>query len=213
MGEMRSFWKGTTELEDTTYATRRHLGTQQTSQQHDAALVSSTKTVAQAEHGRRDSPWTVLSHSEDADEKGSFGLARIIQRVHHPPRRPLLCHGTSKCCCLKQQTQAVNDRIPAKGCRHLLVKPWANGTGKRTMCQLCGAIINDNGEIPGTRKSIQRRLVTAETPLHSNRKASGRTELDLVQDEIHEAKRLLGVKRVVRHCLCNHGFVRGDRSK
>ena len=47
---------------------------------------------------------------------------------------------------LKQQTQ-VRDRIPVKGCRHLLVKPWANGTGTGNTCQLCGAITNDEGEI------------------------------------------------------------------
>ena len=86
---------------------------------------------------------------------------------------------------LKQQTQAVNDRIPAKGCRHLLVKPWANGTGKGNTCQLCGAITNDKGEITGTSKSVQRKLVTDEE------KVEGRTELDLVQDEVDEAKRLL----------------------
>ena len=66
---------------------------------------------------------------------------------------------------LKQQTQAVNDRIPAKGCRHLLVKPWANGTRKANTCQLCGAISNDKGEITGTSKSVQRTV-------------EGRTELD-----------------------------------
>ena len=55
---------------------------------------------------------------------------------------------------LKQRTQAVNDRIPAKGCRHLLVKPWAHGRRKGSTCQLCGAIINDKGEITGTSKSV-----------------------------------------------------------
>ena len=74
---------------------------------------------------------------------------------------------------IKQQTSGVNDSIPAKGCRHLLVKPWAHGTRKGTTCQLRGAIIID------------------KTPLHPNRKVGGRTELDLVQDEINEAKRLL----------------------
>ena len=93
---------------------------------------------------------------------------------------------------LKQQTQAVNDRIPAKGCRHLLVKPWSNGTGKGNTCQLCGAIIRDKGGIIGTSKAIQRRLVTAESTLLSNWTVDGRTEVDLVQDEIDEAKRLLG---------------------
>ena len=87
---------------------------------------------------------------------------------------------------LKQETQAANDRIPAKGCRHLLVKPWANGTGKGNTCQLC------KGEITGTSKSIQRKLVTDEKKIHSNRQVEGRTELELMQDEIDEAKRLLG---------------------
>ena len=88
---------------------------------------------------------------------------------------------------MKQRTQAVNDRIPAKGCRHLLVKPWANVTGKGN----CVAIISDKGEITGTNKSIQRKLVTNEGKRHSSRTVEGRTELDLVQDEVDEAKRLL----------------------
>ena len=92
---------------------------------------------------------------------------------------------------LKQLTQAVNDRIPAKGRRHLLVKPWANGTGKGNTCQLCGAITNDKGEITETSKSVQRKLVIDEEKQHSNRTVESRTELDLVQDEVDEAKRLL----------------------
>ena len=92
---------------------------------------------------------------------------------------------------LEQQTQAVNDRIPAKGGRHLLVKPWANGTGKGNTCQLCGAIISDKGEITGTSKSVQRKLVNDEEKHHSSRTVEGRTELDLVQDEVDEANRLL----------------------
>ena len=67
----------------------------------------------------------------------------------------------------------------------------ANGTGKGNTCQLCGAIINDKGEITGTSKSIQRKLVTDEEKRHSSPKVAGRTELDLVQDDVDEAKRLL----------------------
>ena len=92
---------------------------------------------------------------------------------------------------MKQQTQAVNDRIPAKGCSHLLVKPWANGTGKGNTSQLCGAITNDKGDITGTSKSVQRKLVNDEGKQYPNRTMEGRTELDLVQDEVDEAKRLL----------------------
>ena len=53
------------------------------------------------------------------------------------------------------------------------------------------AIINDKGEITGTSKSIQRKLVSNEEKRHSSQKVEGRTELDLVQDEVDEAKRLL----------------------
>ena len=124
-----------------------------------------------------------MSHTEDAEEKGRrvvLGMTCTAPTTTTPTvpenLKPLL---------LKQQTQAVNDRIPAKGCRHL------NGTGKGNPCQLCESIINDKGEITGTSKAIQRRLMTAERTLHSNRTVGGRTELDLVQDEIDEAKRLL----------------------
>ena len=72
-----------------------------------------------------------------------------------------------------------------------VVKPWANGTGNRNTCQLCGAIINDKGEIAGTSKSIQRKLVSNEEKRHSNQKVEGRTELDLAQDEVDDARRLL----------------------
>ena len=65
------------------------------------------------------------------------------------------------------------------------------GTGKGNTCQLCGAIINDKGEITGTSKSIQRKLVSNEEKRHSSQKVEGRTELDLVQDEVDESKRLL----------------------
>ena len=93
---------------------------------------------------------------------------------------------------LKQQTQAVNDRIPAKGCRHLLVKPWANGTGKGNTCQLRGTTTNDKGEITGTSKSVQRKLVTDEEKHHPNRTVEGRTELDLVQDEGRRSQEVAG---------------------
>ena len=86
---------------------------------------------------------------------------------------------------LKQQTQDVNDRIPAKGCRHPLVTPWTNDTGKRNhVPTMSGAIISDKGEITGTSKSI-RRLMTAETT------PEARTELHPVEDEMDEATRLL----------------------
>ena len=127
-----------------------------------------------------------LCHTEDAEENSRD--AWFWECQNYPTCTAPTT--TTPLVSLKQQTQAVNDRIPAKGCRHLLVKPWVKGTGKGNTCQLCGAIINDKGEITGTSKSIQRKLVTDERKLHSNWR---RTELDLVQDEIDEAKRLLEV--------------------
>ena len=55
---------------------------------------------------------SVVSHVEDAKEKGRrvvLGLPELPQHL--------------KMLLLKQQTQAVNDRIPAEGRRHLLVQP------------------------------------------------------------------------------------------
>ena len=123
-------------------------------------------------------------------ETRGFGDVRTIQRAQPRPRRPSGAT-ESQDAAAEAETQAVNDRVPAKRCRRLLVKPWANGTGKGKTCQLCGAIINDIGEITGTSKSIQTKLVIDEGKRHSSRTVEGRTELDLVQDEADEAKRLL----------------------
>ena len=121
----------------------------------------------------------------------------------HTPRMPKRkgdawfwgCHNYAACTVTITMTppvpQNLNDRIPAKGCRHPLVKPQANRTGTGNTCQLCGAVINDKGEITGTSKSIQRKLVSNEEKRLSFQKVEGRTELDLVQDEADDAKRSL----------------------
>ena len=120
-----------------------------------------------------------------------FGVARIYPKCTAPTTTTPPVPQNLKTLLLKQQAHAVNERIPAKGCRHLLVKPLANGTGKGNKCQLRGVNINDKGEITGTSKSVQRKLVNDEEKRHSSRMVEGRTELDLVQDEVDEAKRLL----------------------
>ena len=150
--------------------------------------------VAQAEHERRDSQLSAVPHTEDAEEKGRrvvLGMSELSNVYSSTTTTPPVPQNL-KTLLLKRQT-AVHDRIPVKGCRLLLVKPWANGTGKGNTCQLCGAIINDKREITGTSMSVQRKLVTDEEKHHSSRTRTveGRTELDLVQDEVDEAKRLL----------------------
>ena len=86
--------------------------------------------------------------------------------------------------------QSLDDRILAKGCRRLLVRPGANGMGNGNTCQLCGAIINDKGETTETNRSIQWKLVSKEEKRHSSQKMEGHTELDLVKDEVNGDKRL-----------------------
>ena len=149
--------------------------------------------IISVEHGYRDSRLSAVSHTENAKEKrrrvvlGMSELSNVCSPNHYEPSSTT----ESQDVLLKQQTQAVNDRTPAKGCRHLPVNPWVNGTGKGNTCQLCGAVTNDKGEITGTSKSVQRKLVNDEGKQYPNRTAEGRTELDLVQDEVDEAKRLL----------------------
>ena len=106
-GEMRSLWKGTPEFwtrempQDDSWKPNRHhsniLPLFRNHLTHNAVAMppSLVNLVAQAEHERRDSHVSVVSHTKDAEEKGEtrgFGVARIIERVQHPPRRLLLRH-------------------------------------------------------------------------------------------------------------------------
>ena len=190
--KMRSLWKGTTQFgtndmpQDDTWQPNRHhrniflLFRNHLTRNAVAMFPPPLNPVASTEHECRDHHLPAVPHTEDAEEKGD---AWVWGANVYSTQVPL----NLKMLLLKQQTQAVNDRIPAKGCRHLLVKPWENGTGKGNTCQLCGAIINDKGEITGSSKSIQTNLVTDE----GKRTVEGRTELDLVQDEVDVTKRSL----------------------
>ena len=53
------------------------------------------------------------------------------------------------------------------------------------------AVATTRARSRGTSTSIQRKLVTNEGKRHSSQTVEVRTELDLVQDEVDEAKRLL----------------------
>ena len=146
--------------------------------------------VASTEHGCRDSRLPAVPHTENAEEEGGrvvLGMSELSNVYTTTPPVPQ----NLKTLLLKQQAQAVNDRIPAKGCRHLLVKPLGKWHGKGKHVSAVRATINDKGEITGTSKSVQRKLVNDEDKRHSSRTVEGRTELDLVQDEVDEAKRLL----------------------
>ena len=151
VGEMRSLWKGTTEFWTNDMPQRRHLETQQTSQQLPRPSMGAEIHVC---------PLCQTPRMPRRKGDAWFWGCQNYPTCTAPTTTTTPVPQNLKTLLLKQQTQVVNDRIPAKGCRHLLVKPWANGTGKGNSCQLCGAIINNKGEITGTSKSIQRKLVT-----------------------------------------------------
>ena len=60
-----------------------------------------------------------------------------LSEVHSSHHDDLSVPKNLKTLVLKQQTQAVEDSIRAKGCRHLLVKPWPNGTAKYVSAVRC----------------------------------------------------------------------------
>ena len=75
--------------------------------------------VISIEHGCRDSRLSTVPHTEDAEEKGR----RVVLGCQNwtctaPTTTTPPVPQNLKTVLLKQQTQAVNDRIPAKGCRH-----------------------------------------------------------------------------------------------
>ena len=120
-----------------------------------------------------------------------FRCARTIQRVQLPPRQSLRCHRTSRRCYSSSKPKQSTTGSQRRDVATSWSTPGQMARERRSTCQLCGAIINNNAEISGTSTSIQRKLVNAERKRHSNRTVEGRTELDLVQDEVVEAKRLL----------------------
>ena len=187
-GEMRSLWKGTTELwthdmpqDDTWKPNRHHSNILQLFRNHltrnaVAMFPLPPNPVASTEHGCRDSHLPAVPHTEDAEEKREtrgFGGGQNYPTCTAPTTTTPPVPQSLKTLLLKQQ---------------ILVKPWGEWHGKWK--HVSAAIINDKGEITGTSKSIQRKLVT-DGKRHSSRTVEGRTDLDLVQDEVEEAKRLL----------------------
>ena len=102
-----------------------------------------------------------------------------------------MCKAPTTTTPLVAQSEAANPSSQRQDPSEGMSTPPGQALGKcHGKGKLC-AIISDKGEITGTSKSIQRKLVTDEGKRHSSRTVEGRTELDLVQDEVDEAKRLL----------------------
>ena len=102
---------------------------------------SLVNTVAQAEHERRDSQLSVVSHTGDTEEKGRrvvLGLPKLsnVFSTHHD--------GSSG------GTESQR-HYPGEAVGQALGK-WH---GKGNTCQLRGAISSDNGEITAISKAIQ----------------------------------------------------------
>ena len=178
-GEMRSLWKGMTEFwtndmpqNDTWEANRHHSHILPLFRSHltrETAAVFSVpqNTTTSTGHGFRDSHLPAVPHTENAEEEGR----RVVLVLPKPYSVYSTHHDDSSCA---TETQ-----------------PWATGTGKGNTCQLCGAIINDKDEITGSSKSVQWKLVSNKENRRSSQKVEGRTELDLVLDDVDEAKRSL----------------------
>ena len=141
-GEMRKLWKGITEFwtddmpQDATWRPNRH---------HSNIIPLFRNHVSQ-------NAVAMFLHLRVPSSRLSMGTEIPVCLLCHTPRMPRRkrdawfwgCQNYPTCTAptttnppvpqnlktllLKQQTQAVNDRIPANGCRQFLVKPWANGT-------------------------------------------------------------------------------------
>ena len=204
-GEMQSLWKGTTEFwthdmpQDDTWKPNRHhsnilpLIRNRLTRNAVAMFPLPPNPVASIEHGCRDSHLPAVPHTEGAEEKGRRvvlvvpELSDMYSSHHDNPS------GATES--QKAATEVANPssqrQDPSEGMSTPPGQALGKWHGNGNTCQLCGAIINDRSEITGTSKSIQRKLVTDEGKRHSSRTVEGRTELDLVQHEVDEAKRLL----------------------
>ena len=178
-GEIRSLSKDTTEFwtrdmpQDDTWQPNRHysnivpLFRNHLTRTAVAMPPSLVNTVAQAEHEQRDSHL-----SEDAEEKGRRMVFRLseLSNVYSTHHDDSSCARTPQDAAVEaaktgRQRQASSEGLSSPPGQAL--GQWHGGGGKT--CRLCGAIISDKGEITGTSKAIQRRLMTAEITPHSSR--------------------------------------------
>ena len=201
---MRSLSKGTPKFwtrdmphDDTWNPNRHHSDTLTLFRNHltrnaVAMPPSPVNPVAQPEHERRDSHLSVVSHTEDAEEKGRrvvFGLPELsnVYSTSH--------HGDSSCAA-EPQDAAVEVANPGRQRQNSgegMSSPFGqtlgqwHGKGKHvpTVWRNCQRQRRDHWDQQGDPTATDARLEDASLQLDGGR------ELDLVQDEIDEAKRLL----------------------
>ena len=145
-------------------------------------------------HECRDSHLPAVPHTKDAEEKGrtrGFGVCQNFPTCTAPTTTTPPAPQNLKTLLLKQQTQAVNDRIPAKGCRRLLVRAPGKWHGKGKYVSAVRGHHQRQGRDHWNQQVDQEEIGdTTREKRHSSRTVEGRTELDLVQDEVDEARRL-----------------------
>ena len=136
---------------------------------------------------------SAVPHTEDAEEKGRrmvlgmSELSNVYSSHHYDSSGTTESQGAAAEAadpsCQQQDTSEEMSTPPgqALGKRH----------GKGKYVSAVRVTINDKGETTGSSKSVQRKLVTDEETHHPNRTVEGRTELNLVQDEVDESRRLL----------------------
>ena len=189
MGDMQSLWKGTTEFwtQDTIQLFRNNLN-----RTTDAMSPPCVNTFAKAEHGRRNS-LSVLTNTEDAKEKGSrvvLGLPELsnVNSTHHD----------DSACATALQGAVVEARNPGRQ-RQDSSEGMSSPSGQ-ALDQWRGK----GNHVPTVWSHHQRQgrdhwdQLVDSTATDDRRDTASlqpeggvRTELDLVQDEIDEAKRLL----------------------
>ena len=144
--EMRSlrkgteFWTNDMPKDDTWKPNRHHSNILPLFRNHLVPMFPPPPNpVASTEHVCRDSHLPAVPHTEvpKREVDVSFGECQNYPKCTAPTTTTFPVPKNLKTLVLKQQTQAVEDSIRAKGCRHLLVKPWPNGTAKYVSAVRC----------------------------------------------------------------------------
>ena len=177
-GEMRSLWKGITELfgtddmlQDATWRPNRHhsniipLFRNHVTQNAVAMFPPPPNPVISIEHGYRDSRLSAVPHTEDAEEKGRrvvlemSELSNVYSSHHYEP------YGTTES--QDAATEAADPSCQRQDTSEGMSTPPGQPLGKW--------ITNDKGEITETSNSVQRKLVTDDEKHHPNKTVVERT--------------------------------------
>ena len=150
--------------------------------------------VASTEHEFRDPHLPDVPHTENAEEERGrvvLGLPELshVYSTHHDDSS---CATESQDAVTEAAGSGSQRQDPGEG----MSSPIGQALGKwyREGKYVASCVEPSSTTRAKSREPaspIQRKLVSDEEKRHSSQKVEGRTELDLVQDEVDEAKRLL----------------------